>query len=388
MFFTKRLPRYNDYIFLGPSSASSVKHYTIRTLLLIGVLFLSVVVNCVFVVRGWKRWTSPLDDYQQLYVSYATFYSAGCSPSPRKHYTLVDRTLIQPPLPPATSPANTPSIHAVVTTLYNDAYAAAVATLGHSLRTVNTTASLVLLYFPDKVSPKALCLATSSGFVPYPATRIPPPDNGAGMNPHFADQYTKLNLWAIQRTLPDLQAVVYLDSDTLVRRNFDELFRLPYAFAATPDVYLDARGFTTSFNAGVLLIRPDVALHAQLLAAVPRARYPREMAEQAFLNQFFATDVLRLPYAYNGNIALKARAPAVWDGIKDEMRVVHYTIYKPFISHSWKEVSVDHLEERVEAAAREYGGLFRDEMMWWGDAWKETKVRYKPEYEACMARHR
>ena len=242
---------------------------------------------------------------------------------------------------------------------------------------------MVLLYFPSKVSPEALCLATSSGFVARPIERIAPPDNGRGMNPHFADQYTKLSLWTLDTSPEPITSLVYLDSDTLVLRNFDELFDLPYTFAAAPDVYLDSRGFITSFNAGVMLLKPDSRLYRQMRASIPAARYPREMAEQAFLNQFFAADVLRLPYAYNGNIALKKRSHGVWDGIKDEMRVIHYTIVKPFISHSWNTVPVEKLEERVEAASREDSGLFREEMLHWGKMWKETRSLYSMEVKRC-----
>ncbi|KIP05293.1 glycosyltransferase family 8 protein [Phlebiopsis gigantea 11061_1 CR5-6] len=327
------------------------------------VLFLtSFLLNCVLVVRGWRSWTNPLDDYQGL-----------------KRYPLVENVLDRHPHPHA----NVTTEHAIATTLYNDAYAAAVATLGHSLRKVNTTARMVLLYFPDNVSPEALCLATSSGFVPQPVERIAPPDNGRGMNPHFADQYTKLSLWTLDTSPQPITSLVYLDSDTLVLRNFDELFTLPYTFAAAPDVYLDARGFTTGFNAGVMLLKPDSRLYRQLRASVPAARFPREMAEQAFLNQFFATDVLRLPYAYNGNIALKQRSRGVWDGIRAEMRVIHYTIVKPFVSHSWKTVPLDKMEERVQAAAQEHGGLFEEEMLHWGELWRETRSLYSREMEHC-----
>ena len=34
---------------------------------------------------------------------------------------------------------------------------------------------------------------------------------------------------------------------------------------------------------------------------------------------------MRLPYAYNANLAIKKRSLAPWDALKGEMRVVHYT---------------------------------------------------------------
>ena len=265
-----------------------------------------------------------------------------------------------------------------MTTLYSDSYAPAVAALGHSLRKTNTSSRLIVLYFPDKVSKQALCVATASGFIPQPVQRIPPPDNGRGVHSHFVDQYTKLTLWTLD-TLPEpVRALVYLDADMLVLANIDELFSLPYNFAAVPDVY-----FNTDFNAGLLLVRPSSAVYDAMRAALGVARYPREYAEQAFLNTFFAADTLRLPFVYNGNIAIKERTPAMWEGIRDRMRVIHYTNAKPFISHSWKKVPLDRLEERVRAAGRENGGIWREEMEAWGSVWRETLATYSEKLSQC-----
>ena len=54
-------------------------------------------------------------------------------------------------------------------------------------------------------------------------------------------------------------------------------------------------------------------------------KYPLGEADQAFLNLYFASAVVRLPYAYNANLAIKKRSLAPWDALKGEMRVVHYT---------------------------------------------------------------
>ena len=299
----------------------------------------------------------------------------------RKQYPLVDENVLHASISPISQ--SKADENAVVTTLYSDSYASAVATLGHSLRLVNTTARLIVLYIPSQVSPSALCVAASSGFVPQPVTRIPPPHNGSGIAPRFLDQYTKLNLWTLD-ALPDpVRALVYIDADALAVRNFDELFTLPYAFAAVPDVYGDARGFTTNFNAGVMFLRPDSRLFAAMIDALPTARYPRVMAEQAFLNQFFATDVLRLPYAYNGNLELKERSPGVWRGIQAEMRIIHYTLIKPFVTKKWGTVPLDAMQQRIEEAAGSKWGMFRDEIHFWGNMWADTLMTYASRIDEC-----
>lgn len=275
------------------------------------------------------------------------------------------------------------SENAIVTTLYSDAYAPAVAALGHSLNKVNPSARLIVLYIPSQVSARALCLATASGFAPHPVQRIPPPHNGSGIEPRFMDQYTKLTLWTLDRLPDPVRALVYIDADALVLRNFDELFALPYHFAAVPDVYGDARGFTTSFNAGVMFLRPDSSLFHAMVESLPEANYPPTMAEQAFFNQYFATDVLRLPYAYNGNLALKQRSPHVWSGIQEEMRIIHYTLIKPFVTKKWGTVPLEEMQDRVNEAAEEKWGMFRNEMLYWGRVWEETRLVYAQKFDEC-----
>lgn len=302
----------------------------------------------------------------------------------RKRYPLVNASIVNANLPAV---GFQKSDYAIVTTLFTDSYAPAVATLGHSLRKTNTMARLIVLYLPSHISREALCIATSSGFVPHPVERIPPKDGGSGMDPHFLDTYTKLQLWRLD-TLPNpVRALVYLDSDTLALRNFDELFLLPHHFAAAPDIWPETHGFVTLINSGVMFIRPDAALYDAMVESIPQARYQRRMGDQGFLDQFFATDVVRLPYAYNANIAIKMRSQQTWAGIKNETRLIHYTVEKPFVAHGkWKSFPVDAIPRRVKDAGNAHGGLYREEMELWGNMWQETQSVYSTEFLECRGR--
>ncbi|RDX54124.1 nucleotide-diphospho-sugar transferase [Lentinus brumalis] len=279
---------------------------------------------------------------------------------------------------------NTPqhSGNVVATSLYTDEFAAAIATLGHSLNRVNTTARRLMLYIPEQVSPRGLCIATASGFEPKPVQRIAPPNDGRDVYKHFVDQYTKLRLWELDQE--GASQVVYLDADTLVVRNFDELFALPYNLGAVPDVYTNRKGFALQFNAGVLFLRPSTAVFRTILEKMPTAHYWHHEAEQALLNTFFAKEVARLPYAYNANLAIKARSPRMWEGIKDEIRVIHYTMAKPFTGDEWRYVSMDKLEENARRRGRRESGRFAEEMEMWAQAWKETYATYGQKLKGCM----
>ncbi|KAI0078468.1 nucleotide-diphospho-sugar transferase [Panus rudis PR-1116 ss-1] len=312
------------------------------------VILTSVGFNLYFVIlTSLRRNIDPLDNYQEL-----------------NHHPLIDASYL--------SRSNSSGEKfVIVTSLYGDAYAPGVATLGHTLRKSNTTADLIVFYFIDQVSPSALCLATSSGFVAQPVARIPPPNDGRGIYPHFLDQFTKLRVWQLDQK--GYTGVVYLDADTLVRRNIDELFTLPFNFAAVPDIFLPNKGFVLSFNAGVLFLRPSTSVFHDMISKVSRARFPPQDAEQSFLNHFFGAEVLRLPYAYNGNLAIKRRAPVLWQTTTPERRLVHFTLLKPFLGHHYVEVDFDDMDDHVVMMSKEMDGFFEEEVLWWGQEFKEWR---------------
>ena len=284
-----------------------------------------------------------------------------------------------------TRPPTTSDHRAVISTLYSDSYAIGVAVLGHSIQKANVTSRLLLAYLEGRVSSQALCIARAAGWEPISVPFIPPPHNGNGIHHRFYDQYTKLNIWGLDKL--GIEQAVYLDADTLVRRNFDELFHTPFNFAAAPDVYRDKRGFTVNFNAGVIAFRPSSAVLEVMKREIETAKFPLDQAEQSFLNLFFSANVLRLPYAYNANLAIKEVSPAMWNGMKDEMRIVHYTLTKPFLDEnsesSPKILTEERQREAITAAAEQDGGVYAEEVGWWRDSYNEMMDSVRGQIEAC-----
>ena len=174
-----------------------------------------------------------------------------------------------------------------------------------------------------------------------------------------------------------------MDADTLVRRNFDELFSLPFNFAAVPDVFPDGKGFTLGFNAGVLFLRPSTPTFNSLVAQIATADFPPEDAEQSYLNHFFGAEAVRLPFAYNANLAIKRRSQKLWEGIKAEHRIVHFTLVKPFLGPKYAPVEFGDLEEHVGRVAEGTGKEFKEEMLWWGEMFKDFKTTYKDALVEC-----
>ena len=281
------------------------------------------------------------------------------------------------------APPSSPSKLAVVSALFSDSYAIAVAVLGHSARSANISSRLILPYIDGRVSPRALCIARAVGWEPHEVPFIPPPHNGEGIYYRFKDVYTKLNVWSLDKL--GIERVVYLDADTLVQQNFDELFDSPFNFAAVPDVY-GTKGFAVTFNTGVLALKPDSAVLENMKQMLETADYPPGEADQSFLNLYFGGKGVQLPYAYNANIAIKQRSPALWDGMKEEMRIVHYTLVKPFLYEAEisKILTTEELGEAMTKAEEKYDGLFRDEVGWWREAYKRMMQNKGKAIHGCL----
>ncbi|KAL5488296.1 hypothetical protein ACEPAI_6404 [Sanghuangporus weigelae] len=243
---------------------------------------------------------------------------------------------------------------AVVSTLYSESFTSAVLTLGRSLRNAKIAARRILLYLPERLSSQTLCQLSEIGWELRPIERIPPPNGGKGVHLRFRDQYSKLRVWSLDSI--GIKSVIYLDGDMLVRQNFDELWSLPFEFAAVPDVYGDSRGFALSFNAGMMLLRTSSNIFSDMLNKIDTAEYRRLDAEQGFLNSYFASQVVRLPRTYNANLVIKQRNPLLWDTIEEDMRIVHYTMMKPFIP-----------DDRSRAV-----GIWEEELKYWDIVWKNV----------------
>lgn len=101
--------------------------------------------------------------------------------------------------------------------------------------------------------------------------------------------FTKINLW----TQTQFSKIVYIDADVVAYRAPDELFDLPYAFAAAPDI-----GWPDIFNTGVMVLTPDLGDYYALLAMAERG-ISFDGADQGLLNMYFKNSVHRLSFTYN-----------------------------------------------------------------------------------------
>jgi alpha-N-acetylglucosamine transferase len=177
---------------------------------------------------------------------------------------------------------------AVVSAIYNDDYITGVEVLGYSLRRLNIQADLILFYISNRLNQVTLNRCRKAGWYLWSVERINPP-RFAIIYPRFYDQYTKLRIWS----MIGYDRVLYLDADTLVIRNINELLigtifedNQDSLLGAVEDVWQGQIG--PNFNGGVLLIRPNQTIFNDMLIKMHNmAAYGSYWAEQGFLNWYF-----------------------------------------------------------------------------------------------------
>ncbi len=218
---------------------------------------------------------------------------------------------------------------AYATTLCNgDGYVPGVETLGKSLRARGTQVPMVAMVTED-VSQEARARLMEQGWRirnvepvrnPSPATMQ--------LFPRFDNVFTKLRAWE----LTDFDKVVFLDADTLVLQNIDELFDRP-EIAAAPDFFMSDR-----FNSGVMVLAPSQRTFDRMVKALSSAD-SYDGGDQGFLNSYFEnwygmSVEHRLPAGYNMHHFvyqfLQAHS-SVCKELDKEIKILHYTLQKPWI---------------------------------------------------------
>uniref|UniRef100_A0A3B3BGW7 glycogenin glucosyltransferase n=1 Tax=Oryzias melastigma TaxID=30732 RepID=A0A3B3BGW7_ORYME len=196
---------------------------------------------------------------------------------------------------------------AFVTLATNDSYARGAMVLGKSLRNTNTSKKLVALIGPHVSEPCRSVLRMIYDEVKV----VDLMDSGDTAHlammkrPDLGVTFTKLHCW----TLTHYSKCVFMDADTLVLSNIDELFDRE-ELSAAPDP-----GWPDCFNSGVFVFRPSVETYGKLLQFCTE-HGSFDGGDQGVLNGFFCdwatADISKhLPFIYNlSSIAIYTYLPA------------------------------------------------------------------------------
>ncbi|KZC13624.1 Glycogenin-1 [Dufourea novaeangliae] len=146
--------------------------------------------------------------------------------------------------------------------------------------------------------------------------------------PELGITFTKLHCWRLSQ----YDKCVFLDADTLVVRNCDELFERE-ELSAAPDV-----GWPDCFNSGVFVYKPSQQTFASI-TAFAAAKGSFDGGDQGLLNMYFSDwahkDISKhLPFIYNMcSTAVYSYLPA-FKQFGDDVRIIHFIgITKPWLQY-------------------------------------------------------
>jgi len=212
------------------------------------------------------------------------------------------------------------STEAYVTIATNDTYAMGALVLSASLRNVGSSRSKAILVTPD-VSQRMRTLLEQSYDLVQSVDVINSNDDkilAVMKRPELGVTLTKIHCW----TLTQFKKAVFLDADTLVVKNVDDLFERD-EITAVPDI-----GWPDCFNTGVFVFKPSLDTFTAL-TQLAASEGSFDGGDQGLLNQYFSdwatTDISRhLSFVYNMTlIAVYSYTPA-YKRFGANVKIVHF----------------------------------------------------------------
>ncbi|KAB5523560.1 hypothetical protein PHYPO_G00153960 [Pangasianodon hypophthalmus] len=209
---------------------------------------------------------------------------------------------------------------AFVTLATSDAYCMGSLVVGKCLRKHGTTRKLVVMVSPN-ISREAR-LSLEDVFDEVVVVDVLDSRDRAHLfwlrRPDLGVTFTKLHCW----TLTQYTKCVFLDADTLVLCNVDELFERE-ELSAAPDP-----GWPDCFNSGVFVFRPSLETHSHLLEHAKMCG-SFDGGDQGLLNAFFSDWAIKdinkhLPFIYNlSTNAIYTYLPA-FHNYGHQAKIVHF----------------------------------------------------------------
>ncbi|XP_020804463.1 glycogenin-1 isoform X2 [Drosophila serrata] len=207
-----------------------------------------------------------------------------------------------------------------VTLTTNDTYSLGALVLAHSLKRAGTAHQLAVLVTPT-VS-QAMRDRLKEVYNVVQEVNVLDSQDAANLallaRPELGVTFTKLHCWR----LVQFEKCVFLDADTLVLQNCDELFERE-ELSAAPDV-----SWPDCFNSGVFVFKPSVETFGQITEfAVKNGSF--DGGDQGLLNQFFAdwatADIKKhLPFVYNVTAYASYCYLPAFKQFRDKIKILHF----------------------------------------------------------------
>ncbi|XP_053664094.1 AF4/FMR2 family member lilli, partial [Anopheles marshallii] len=265
--------------------------------------------------------------------------------------------------------------YAWVTLATNDSYSLGALVVAHSLKRVHTVHQMAVLITPG-VS-EAMKTKLRAVFNVVEEVNLLDSKDAANLallkRPELGVTFTKLHCWR----LTQFEKCVFLDADTLVLRNSDELFERE-ELSAAPDI-----GWPDCFNSGVYVFRPNLETFSSLLQyAVTHGSF--DGGDQGLLNAYFSDwahkDIQKhLPFIYNtSSVATYSYLPA-FKQFGQNTKILHFIgTVKPWLQNF-------NSETRKVYVPSEYQHLANFLQYWWDIFAEDVHSRLSPDMQRALA---
>jgi len=247
---------------------------------------------------------------------------------------------------------------AFVSLTTNDDYGNGAYVLGKSLRNSSTTRQLVLMVTSGvSDAMRARLMEVWDLLINIDQLDSMDKENLAQLKrPELGCTFSKLRAWK----LTQFTKCVFLDADTLVLQNVDDLFERD-EFSAVPDV-----GWPDCFNSGVFVFRPsDDTYNALIEHAEQHGSF--DGGDQGLLNEFFSdwsqSDASRrIPFTYNTvSTAVYSYTPA-FNKYGKNIKIVHFLgKVKPW--HHYYDKTTGRVRSGPGSSGSKTDEIFTQ--MWW-----------------------
>jgi glycogenin glucosyltransferase len=252
---------------------------------------------------------------------------------------------------------NKMSGHAWVTLATNDSYAIGALVLAKSLRSspVKTVHSLAILITEDVSTSMRETLSSIFDVVQL-VDALDSKDNihlSLIKRPELGITFTKLLCWK----LCQFDKCVFLDADTLILQNCDELFDFD-ELSAAPDI-----GWPDCFNSGVFVFVPNDKTYEKLIDfATNHGSF--DGGDQGLLNLYFSdwrtNSNKRLPFTYNTSTSVAYSYLPAFKQFEADIRIIHFLgPFKPW------HTDYDLTTKKIVAIPNQHQHLLKYLLKWW-----------------------
>jgi len=248
--------------------------------------------------------------------------------------------------------------------------------LAESLRESNSPYPLIALT-TDKTSENGIELLTKAGLVVHRLSDVAIPGHVQPWREYWRSTYVKLKMWELWQ----YERIVFIDADSIVMGNMDDLFRVHGEYLAATDRHLCKHELEPGMTGMVSVMWPDLNTANDIMKFFNNSGYGFSRGDQAVTENFFEMHkTMKLLNETWATFVFRCQCedfPFVSDGSKNSPKSVHFTgWFRPHVTVNGVSVPLG-LSHKARECALPY---YRH----WEEMWKKVMKRVGMNVEEFM----